>query len=71
MSAVTKARTVLDFLIAEGGEATFVADEPSETHIRRQEIPRKMWNDLGNPDKITVTVEAGDMLNTTEETDDE
>jgi hypothetical protein len=71
---LSRSRTVLDFLHAEGGEATFAwkpdeGEEPSATHLRRIDIPRQLWNDLGNPMQVTISIEPGDMLN--EEVEDD
>jgi hypothetical protein len=64
MGNLTKSRDVLEFLHGEGDEITFVhkGDEPSISHLNRQNIPRDMWEDLGRPETITVSIEPGDKL---------
>ena len=55
MGNLTKSANVLEFLHGEG-------DEPSISHLNRQNIPRDMWEDLGRPETITVSIEPGDKL---------
>jgi hypothetical protein len=77
MSPILTAQvSVLDFLHAEGDIATFVYkgndlenDNPSN-HPRRIEITRQVWEDLGKPENITVTIQPGDQSTGHTEEDD-
>lgn len=41
-----------------------VVDEETNELEKVLTIPRRTWEDLGEPDVVTVTIEPGDLLNT-------
>lgn len=71
---LSKTRTLLEFAHVEGDDESahpiFVAsdDDPGETSVRRTEVrmDREVWQDMGEPHEITVTIEPGDLLNVAE-----
>jgi len=70
---LSKTRFVLDFFGGEGDEMTFVRkrdpdDEPQSHRVQRLPIPRQLYDELGQPEQITVTIEPGDQLNQEEVT---
>lgn len=70
-AVLTKSASVLELLDAVGDEAIFVRREPEAEvmHLQRVPIPRRLWDELGKPDNITVTIEPGDKLNVEEGND--
>ena len=67
-AVLTRSRTVLTHN-PEGRLQTVVYfdrgadEEPNAGHLNSIDIPRQMWKDLGQPDKLTITIEPGDKLN--------
>lgn len=64
MVQLTKSRMVYDFdsTIDEVAIYFHISDEDTgESQV--MDIPVDKYNDLGQPDKITVTIEPGDLLN--------
>lgn len=60
----TRTQTVLALHVFTSKAATFVRDEEmSETHINALTIPRALYEELGSPHQITVSIEPGDKLN--------
>lgn len=39
----------------------------SKTSVRAVRIPKGVWEEMGLPDKVTMTIEPGDRLNVDEE----
>lgn len=68
---ITKHQTILSDLIfpdAEDQSVLFVkpADDPTEDAVIAVEVyglPRDLWEEMGSPDQITITVQPGDHLN--------
>ena len=67
MARLNESQTVLDRSDSSDSDEEVYFDkgddEPSPSNLRDLYIPRQMWEDMGNPDKITVTVVPGDALN--------
>lgn len=67
MSTLIRTQVVIRRVIGAGMESPRVifSREPDEdgdlphTHY----LPRDVWEDLGRPDAITVTIDPGDLLN--------
>lgn len=47
----------------EGVRFARIVDEPDEPQ-RHVSIDADLWDELGKPETITVTIEPGDLLNT-------
>jgi hypothetical protein len=60
MKSVMKTRTVLD---RAPGTATFLQDEDLLGRKHVVSLDHDVWEDMGKPETITVTIEPGDLLN--------
>lgn len=64
---VTRHDTVLDSIRDGGGQAVFCgSSEPPEPGARQPTfltLDKELWEDMGSPTVITVTVVPGDLLN--------
>lgn len=66
---LVKTRTILKFVEFYRGEIPVFQPEDDEIghgRMTRIEVDRDVWNDMGQPETITVTIEPGDLLNETE-----
>lgn len=61
MTALTKTQVVLEQVNDDPDDTTmlFCGEDTPNTVI----IGRDVWEDMGEPEKITVTIEPGDLLN--------
>lgn len=59
---VTKYKTVMEIILPVG-DSMVIFLPVDHVHLSSMTIPRKIWGELGSPSEITVTVEAGDLLN--------
>lgn len=63
---ITKTVTILDFDSVAGFTAYFYSPEDGESEISSSyelNMLESTWNELGNPKRITITIEPGDNLN--------
>lgn len=69
MGNLTRTRSVMQRLappgeIADFAQVTFVAtDDENPENARSVAFPVSVWEDMGSPDVVTLTVEPGDLLN--------
>lgn len=69
MSALSKARSVLDLDGASANYATFSSrDEDTRKILRTATISAQDYAEMGRPEQVTVTIEPGDRLNDVDET---
>lgn len=61
MNTLTRTRSILHRGNTHDGRVFFAHDE--EPYSKLISIDVDLWEDLGRPDVITVTVEPGDLLN--------
>lgn len=61
---LTKHRVVMELQNKAQGKGVYVVrDEDTWIVSERYTILSDLWEDLGRPDQITITVRAGDHLN--------
>ena len=62
MNLLTKTEIIFELIHAHPNSdgTAFFGTEVGGPHL---EIPRSTWEDMGEPLKITVTIEPGDLLN--------
>lgn len=66
MTSLTKTRTVLEFVgidEEEGPTFTQLPDEGEEFRSHIVSLDPEVYEDMGRPEVITVTIEPGDLLN--------
>lgn len=67
MNTLTKTRSVLTFQGADEFYARYISDISDEEEggsLRHVSYLRvDLWDEMGRPDTITLTVEPGDLLN--------
>jgi hypothetical protein len=65
---LSKVRTVLPIKVDATSGAVFAEPEGDPTYsVEAVSLPRDIFEELGRPSFITVTVEPGDLLNNEEE----
>lgn len=69
---MSKARTVMNHSSTVGGVAHFSNFEEGmePSMVRHLDVPESDWQAMGEPDRITVTFEPGDLLNGEGDADD-
>lgn len=63
MPALTKTVTVLDFIGVDAEGMPIYCALGDETRSHAVAVDPDVWEDMGRPDAITVTIEPGDLLN--------
>ena len=67
VALLSKTSTVMHRVTVAFGGELFSEDLEGEPGVaRRAVLPKGDWEDFGSPETITVTVVAGDILNTKE-----
>lgn len=63
--ALIRTRQILDYGMEAGGVVHFHTEPPEEGEYYRSYMLMDTddWRDMGEPDKITITIEPGDLLN--------
>lgn len=62
MAALTRSRIVAWFKWAAAGTALFEYEDANELG-RPFVLDEVAWQDMGKPERITITIEPGDLLN--------
>ena len=65
-AGLSKTSTIMHLVVANDTKALFCEELDEPGVPRRASLPKKDWEDFGSPETITVTVVAGDILNTEE-----
>ena len=62
---LSRTRTIyqLNLALSTNARAAFDTDDEDDESNRHVSMSVQNWNDMGQPNEITVTVEPGDRLN--------
>lgn len=63
-TTLTKTRSILTRIATGRTHVSFASHSEDDGSIDRHvEVRRATWDDLGQPEQITLTIEPGDLLN--------